>query len=277
MKTTAVRLQKAVYDPLYYYLYSSSVALTWKQYFVQRTSLGSWSLKSCLDSLCQILDAPLDLSEPPSGKITYSNYAVIMVDLLRVVDDFVKSSSCDQEFPHSKPYAQWLKDGGDDPKYKAVHGLRKCIQGKYKHLFLNAIVHGSVATLDDAKGFSDLDLAFIVRREVGENADLMLELRKAALEILCYTNQFDPFMHHGPYYIFEQQLPCWPQSLLPDIVFKRGLSFIGQMMKFVTLRWMIISLAMKYSTACTEDSKEELIWISIFMTAGIWGFCLEKQ
>ena len=32
-----------------------------------------------------------------------------------------------------------------------------------KGFFLKGIVHGSVATLDDVSGFSDLDLAFVVR------------------------------------------------------------------------------------------------------------------
>jgi len=130
--------------------------------------------------------------------------------------------------PLSKSYSQWLKDGGDKQKYWPVHQLRKLLDKKGRDVFLRAVLHGSIATLDDTQGFSDMDLVFVVRGEVLKDDHKLREFKKLANQILALTFAFDPFMHHGPYYICEIDLKWYPQSFFPLVLFEYGVDLIDK-------------------------------------------------
>lgn len=129
--------------------------------------------------------------------------------------------------PNGKQFEQWTKDGGCSRRYNAVRSLRRVINKRHQRHFVRAIVHGSVGTLDDEVGFSDLDTAFIIRAKSLVDHQELLNLRKAASAILASTYQFDPYMHHGPFWISEIDLKWYPESFLPLEVFRHGVELLS--------------------------------------------------
>ncbi len=115
-----------------------------------------------------------------------------------------------QDFEYLKPVVE-LKDF-------AKKNLRGLLSGFY--------VHGSIATKDYAKGFSDLDTLAIVSKSAIENPDLMLELRKK----LCYSRSFfyriDPLQHHGSIIISEYEMQNYCQPYFPVVIFNYSRSLL---------------------------------------------------
>jgi hypothetical protein len=129
--------------------------------------------------------------------------------------------------PRGMEYSEWYGNGGFHSRFMPVHQLRKLLQRTGTRFFKKAIVHGSIATLDDTPGFSDMDLAFIVRASVLTDASKLLALRSLAADILTLTLSFDPFMHHGPYFISEIDLACYPEDMFPTILFGYGMDLLN--------------------------------------------------
>ncbi|MBN1363948.1 MAG: glycosyltransferase family 9 protein [Syntrophaceae bacterium] len=137
------------------------------------------------------------------------------------------SFSPPQILPKGKSYEEWFRTGGSQKKYWPVHELRKWLLKHGAHYFRHGLIHGSVGTLDDRNGFSDLDLAFIIRGNVILDKDALVGLRQKARQILIYTYAFDPLMHHGPYYLTEFDLSIYPQGLLPLVIYENGVNIFG--------------------------------------------------
>jgi len=118
------------------------------------------------------------------------------------------------------PFSEWLKKGGCQERYYPVRLLRKYIEKDCYRFFSQAAVHGSISTLDDAVGFSDMDLVFVINTESLINSNSLLKLRSKARQILSCTYLFDPLMHHGPFYISEIDLQWYPEPFFPTVLFK---------------------------------------------------------
>lgn len=132
-----------------------------------------------------------------------------------------------KEIPSSHKYEDWLVKGGASDRYRAVHLLRDYLlrEGAF-NFFLRCLIHGSVATLDDVMGFSDLDTAFIIRSSVVKDFRKLVKVRHMASHILSFTYFFDPFMHHGPYYIVETDLNFYPEAYFPLVLFAYGVELV---------------------------------------------------
>jgi hypothetical protein len=131
--------------------------------------------------------------------------------------------------PASKSYQSWWEGGGRDERYRAAHRLRAHLSSKSMNaLFARAVIHGSVATLDDTLGFSDLDLALVIRRAALVDHEALIELRRRAAELLVRTYEFDPFMHHCPYYLSEIDLGWYPEAMFPLVLFEYAVDLIDR-------------------------------------------------
>ena len=128
--------------------------------------------------------------------------------------------------PTGRPYADWLRDGGAHERFAPVRALQEYAT-EHRDLLARAVVHGSVGTLDDVPGFSDMDVAFVVREEALGDPDALLELRRLAQHAYGTTLRFDPFMHHEPLFIGEPLLRGYPQSLFPTVLFATALDLIA--------------------------------------------------
>jgi len=76
-------------------------------------------------------------------------------------------NACTQprKLPTGKTYEEWFRSGGSREKYWPVHELKKWLLKHGARYFQHGLVHGSVSSLDDENGFSDLDLALIIKEK----------------------------------------------------------------------------------------------------------------
>lgn len=81
----------------------------------------------------------------------------------------------------------------------------------YRAFFL----HGSMATLDYAPGFSDLDTLLILRRNVVLDARQLDALRRRIYPLQRHMYRLDPLQHHGFMVVTEIDLDWYPESYFP--------------------------------------------------------------
>jgi len=179
------------------------------------------------------ISVPISLQTVTGKLCSVKKYAGILADLYRnwemVVETIKRGNtvgSLKGNVPEGRTYNNWLSSGGNARKYKPVHQLRHLLKTKGSKFFLRGIVHGSIATLDDTPGFSDMDLSFIIKKSVLKDPIRLLDLRKLAITILILTYEFDPFMHHGPYYIAEIDLGWYPDAFFPSSLFLLGVDLL---------------------------------------------------
>ncbi len=182
-----------------------------------------------LHSAFEAFGKPLSMSsETKSQKaIIIESYAKILADAYCIWDKLVSQKGPRQEdLPLGRRFSEWQHELQKKDSYWPIDELNKRMQIDGNKFFLRALVHGSIATLDDTCGFSDMDLAFVVRASVLKDPDKLLELRVLAREILILTYAFDPFMHHGPYYLTEFDLNWYSEAMFPPVLFANGVELL---------------------------------------------------
>jgi hypothetical protein len=176
---------------------------------------------------------PIRLQKVIGKFISVKNYICILTQLYREWEPAVKVinrgnsvGSAKGVIPKGQAYNNWLSNGGNARKYRSVHQLRSLIQKEGSEIFLRGIVHGSIATLDDTAGFSDMDIAFVIQASVLKDPKKLLGLRALVIEVLILALAFDPFMHHGPHNITEIDLRWYPDAFFPSLLFLLGVDVL---------------------------------------------------
>ncbi len=216
-------LQLLLHQALSYFLYNTinQTSLYSQVYH----SLSSMPLIRISERVCGISSIhALDIT--PRTKLNLVEFAKYLSSFYQLWDEIIPKGEVRSKLSIGKSYVRWLQDGGENTKYEQVHNLYLMLRNREEYFFHRALIHGSIATLDDTLGFSDLDTAFVVRAEVLKNPRKLLELRKLATDILILTYAFDPFMHHGPYYISEIDLAWYPEALFPSVLFRYGVELL---------------------------------------------------
>ena len=155
------------------------------------------------------------------------SFANLLAKAFNIWEKVIPQENADwKTLPFGKHYSEWESEGGASSKYWAIHVLRNLMARYGCQFFLRAIIHGSIATLDDTPGFSDMDLAFVIRASVLKNPKELLRLRHLAMKILTLMYAFDPFMHHGPYYLSEIDLAWYPEAMFPSVLFQYGVELL---------------------------------------------------
>jgi len=223
-------LQKTLNDALSYFLYGSFSADTFRHSLVEKCFLRITPLLDCIKSF-QLCGAALNIQKLQiyRGHVSPRQYAETLAGFFSAWERHIPKTNTSRTTASSgKDYASWFNEGGFKPHYRPVHMLHRILDEAGGIFFKRAIVHGSVATLEDTIGFSDMDLAFVVKTSVLKDPAALLRLRNLAREILTLTYAFDPFMHHGPYYIPEIDLAWYPEAMFPSILFGYGVDLFEQ-------------------------------------------------
>jgi len=221
-------IQHKLDSALVYWLYRSISSVSFKEALFLHYSINRQPLAECFDAF-QESGVPLgwDRSKLPQNNLSTIQFAKALSNYFQQWEQYSpKVGVVRSTMPKGQDYQNWLAMGGRDVRYKPVHMLRRLLERSGSEFFRRAIIHGSIATLDDTPGFSDMDLAFIVRASVLKDPDKLLELRELAARILLLTYAFDPFMHHGPYYISEIDLTWYPGALFPPVLFSYGVDLL---------------------------------------------------
>ncbi len=216
------RVQQAFNRCLKYWLHDSIASLSILRTTALKYNVSTWPLHVVAQALASagiICDSP-----PSSGKISTVRFATVLADYLSCWKTFPFSTlpGTNESLPLGKPYQEWLSIGGAKDHFSPVHKLDRLLGGYLKNLFLRATLHGSLATLDPEPGFSDMDTAFILPSTELSKPGYLLRLRQASRRILCLTYAYDPFMHHGPFYLLEPDLQWYPEPFFPLVLFSMG-------------------------------------------------------
>ena len=116
--------------------------------------------------------------------------------------------------------AEFRPAGEIDPRDYEAPGRRPVLAAarhlaERPDLFSLALVHGSLATLDERPGVSDLDLLVVLTPGAAADPDGLLAAREAALGLWPILQQVDPLQHHGTFVLTPADLAFYPQTFLP--------------------------------------------------------------
>lgn len=110
---------------------------------------------------------------------------------------------------------------------KPVLGLKKFAQKELERYLSNFLLHGSLGTLDYAKGWSDFDTYLIIKKQVVNDRHLLMCLREKLLEAYEFLLKIDPLQHHGFLVCTETDLLHYPSFYLPPEIMKFAKSFFS--------------------------------------------------
>ena len=124
---------------------------------------GGISAQSLLQAKAIISDVEfsqlLHSSMTVRSTLTPYSFAKFLAKAFSVLEERIpRDYGIKKSLPLGEHYTEWKRKGGATSKYWPVHALHESIRHHGSRFFLRAIVHGSIATLDDTLGFSDMDL-----------------------------------------------------------------------------------------------------------------------
>ncbi|MBE0662553.1 MAG: hypothetical protein IH597_08810 [Bacteroidales bacterium] len=107
----------------------------------------------------------------------------------------------------------------EDHNYlKPVFRLSEFIKN-FRHLINSFFIHGSVATHEYIKNYSDLDTLVIIKSETVKNFEAILELREYIIKTNICLFQIDSLMHHGIMCFSEIDTRFYPETYFPLLIF----------------------------------------------------------
>ena len=161
-----------------------------------KNRIGAWEFASRLSALY------MDFNSIKSGGISKKKPSCRELDLR----EYSKSDSS-----YLKPL-QELKD-------YANKNLKQYLAGFY--------LHGSLATKDYIKGWSDVDTFGIVSESSMNNPKSLIELRDRICHIRYFFHKVDPLQHHGAILASECDFGNYCPAYFPLQVLKYAKSFFG--------------------------------------------------
>ena len=152
------------------------------------------------------------------------NFAKLLSELYM---DFDSNKPIDKKSKIAvNPYA--LDDNDYTTDYlKPVLKFKQFSERKLKGYIAGAYVHGSLATLDYVKGWSDFDTLVIIRRDAIADYKKLLELRDLFYMSRSFLCEIDPLQHHGHMIFTEYDMDYYCQAFFPLVLFKYSKSLLG--------------------------------------------------
>jgi hypothetical protein len=148
----------------------------------------------------------------------YSEFAEI-IPRLKVVNE--SDQKC-RGVLHDKDYKL------EDQRYlQPLFELQKYSNRYFRDLLKDFYVHGSLATMDYIRDWSDLDTLMILKKETVLNPQKLNELRKRTIQSHKYLFQIDPYQLHGHLLISEFDLNYYSQTYFPSVLLEYSKSFFG--------------------------------------------------
>jgi len=106
---------------------------------------------------------------------------------------------------------------------KVILEIKKHAQTLKPYLY-DFLIHGSIATLDYSKGWSDLDTFVIIKNSTLKSSKRLIILRKKILKLENCLYKIDPLQHHGFIYCTEYDIKNYNSFLLPTQVLTKSKS-----------------------------------------------------
>lgn len=127
-----------------------------------------------------------------------------------------------------RPFVEGDYLARDEAYFRPLVALARGLRGAGRDGLRAAFLHGSLATQDYVKGFSDVEILLLLGREAVEDPDRLLALRGLVQHALPCLYRIDPFQHHGIFLASELDLMAYPQSFFPLILFGQCVNLLGE-------------------------------------------------
>lgn len=115
----------------------------------------------------------------------------------------------------------------DSDYLEPVIELKREAYKRLKSYLLDFMLHGSLATLDYSKGWSDFDTYLIVSKSTIMEPKRLTELRDILIELYPFLIKIDTLQHHGFLICTEFDLQHYPSYYMPVEVIRKAKSFLG--------------------------------------------------
>jgi len=118
---------------------------------------------------------------------------------------------------------------GQDADYlQPILRLKNFVNSQIKDNVVDFFIHGSLSTLDYAKGWSDLDTLLVVNSKTIENPRILISFRRKLISIQDCLLDIDPLQHHGFIFCSEYDLDQYSSQCMPIEVLMESKSLIKQ-------------------------------------------------
>ncbi len=114
----------------------------------------------------------------------------------------------------------------DSAYLRPIIELKKFADDHLSEFVHDFLIHGSIATMDYSKGWSDLDTYVILKSDTIKEPEKLLTFRKRIIEASRYLYQIDPLQHHGFIFCTEAGLSQYYSHFLPMEVLIQSKSII---------------------------------------------------
>lgn len=108
---------------------------------------------------------------------------------------------------------------------KPLEELKKYANRNLKQYLLGFYLHGSLATKDYIRQWSDVDTISIISKETLKDPKKLLKLRNKMYYVRRFFYEIDPLQHHGSIIISEYDLDNYCQAYFPVPIFEYAKSF----------------------------------------------------
>ena len=115
----------------------------------------------------------------------------------------------------------------DDEYLEPIIRLKKYVHKHLREYIVDFLIHGSIATLDYSKGWSDLDTLVIVNNQTLQDYDKLVDFRSKVIECYGFLLEIDPHQHHGFIFCTEKSLSQYFSHYLPLEVLFQSKSLLG--------------------------------------------------
>lgn len=118
--------------------------------------------------------------------------------------------------------------GLDRDYFRPVVALERYIHQTLAPYLTDVWIHGSVADLRLAKGFSDLDVLCVLDEEVVTTPQRLMSFARKCYRSQIYLYAFDHLQHHGLQLITAVDWFAYPESWLPLKALQEGVTLLRQ-------------------------------------------------
>ncbi|MBI2661768.1 hypothetical protein HYX09_05905 [Candidatus Woesearchaeota archaeon] len=175
------------------------------------------------------------------------NFAALISALYSDFDGIKKGA----RLSHEKIRVQTLNEKDyTDPYLKPILELQEFFNKNLSEYVLDMHVHGSLATLDYVKGWTDLDTFVVIKKDCVSNPGRLLELRNLLFRSKRLFYEIDPLQHHGHMAVSEYDTQYYCQMFFPLILFRYSKSLAGSH-----------ELEFRYRD-CDDENMEKLDWFA---------------
>ena len=113
----------------------------------------------------------------------------------------------------------------DSGYLKPLKDLKSYANGDLRQFLLGFYLHGSLATNDYVKGWSDVDTLAVISKETIENPKNLLKLRDELYRMRHFFCRIDPLQHHGSIIVSEYDIENYCQPYFPIAIYNYAKSF----------------------------------------------------